>query len=386
MAEAKKAETEAEAPPAKPKGKLILFIAIGVLVLVLIGGGATYFLMKKKAPAEGEDGEDAQTEVKPKKKDKKADHSVAPSFHKFDKAFTVKLQTEQQEAYLQAEVQLRVLDAAGLSLPGRGRCPAQGRHRRVRRARKPATKNADGIRPTTSAARSASCVGACRRWSSSTSASPATCASACSTTCTATRKSRSGRSRCRSTASSSATWWCRPTSTWSFQAAARHRLIVLDPNLVFLVVDNMFGGDGRFHTRVEGRDFTPTEQRIIQGLLNVIFDRVREAWAPVFETEARIHPLGDELPVRQHRHAQRNRRRLTFTLEFSGSHGGNAPLLALLDGRADPRRALQLDAERPPRLGQALDRHPDPPAADRRGGTGGPPRHRARSPCATSST
>lgn len=116
MAEAKKAETEAEAPPAKPKGKLILFIAIGVLVLVLIGGGATYFLMKKKAPAEGEDGEDAQAEVKPKKKDKKADHSVAPSFHKFDKAFTVKLQTEQQEAYLQAEVQLRVLDAAALEL------------------------------------------------------------------------------------------------------------------------------------------------------------------------------------------------------------------------------------------------------------------------------
>ena len=42
-------------------------------------------------------------------------------------------------------------------------------------------------------------------------------------------------------------------------------MIVFDPNLVFLVVDNMFGGDGRFHTRVEGRDFTPTEQRIIQG-------------------------------------------------------------------------------------------------------------------------
>lgn len=116
MAEAKKAENEAEAPPAKPKGKLILFIAIGVLVAVLIGGGAAYFLMKKKAPAEGEDGEDAQAEVKPKKKDKKADHSVAPSFHKFDKAFTVKLQTEQQEAYLQAEVQLRVLDAAALEL------------------------------------------------------------------------------------------------------------------------------------------------------------------------------------------------------------------------------------------------------------------------------
>ena len=58
-------------------------------------------------------------------------------------------------------------------------------------------------------------------------------------------------------------------------------LFVFDPNLVFLVVDNMFGGDGRFHTRVEGRDFTPTEQRIIQGLLRVTFDEYSKAWAPV---------------------------------------------------------------------------------------------------------
>ncbi len=60
-------------------------------------------------------------------------------------------------------------------------------------------------------------------------------------------------------------------------------LIVLDPNLVFLVVDNMFGGDGRFHNRVEGRDFTATEQRIIQGLLGVIFAEYEKAWKPVFE-------------------------------------------------------------------------------------------------------
>ena len=59
-------------------------------------------------------------------------------------------------------------------------------------------------------------------------------------------------------------------------------LIVFDPNLVFLVVDNMYGGDGRFHTRVEGRDFTPTEQRIIQGMLAVVFAEYQRAWAPVF--------------------------------------------------------------------------------------------------------
>ena len=29
-------------------------------------------------------------------------------------------------------------------------------------------------------------------------------------------------------------------------------LIVFDPSLIFLIVDNLFGGDGRFHARVEG--------------------------------------------------------------------------------------------------------------------------------------
>lgn len=60
-------------------------------------------------------------------------------------------------------------------------------------------------------------------------------------------------------------------------------LFVFDPNLVFLVVDNMFGGDGRFHTRVEGRDFTATEQRIIQGLLNVVFAEYSKSWKPVYD-------------------------------------------------------------------------------------------------------
>jgi flagellar motor switch protein FliM len=50
-------------------------------------------------------------------------------------------------------------------------------------------------------------------------------------------------------------------------------------------VDNMFGGDGRFHTRVEGRDFTATEQRIIQGILGVIFEEYQKAWKPVFPLE-----------------------------------------------------------------------------------------------------
>lgn len=59
-------------------------------------------------------------------------------------------------------------------------------------------------------------------------------------------------------------------------------LMVIDPDLVFLMVDNLFGGDGRFHTRVEGRDFTQTEQRIIQRVLEIIFDSYRKSWEPVY--------------------------------------------------------------------------------------------------------
>lgn len=59
-------------------------------------------------------------------------------------------------------------------------------------------------------------------------------------------------------------------------------LLVFDPNLIFLIVDNLFGGDGRYHTRVEGRDFTQTEQRIIRRLLNVVFEDYEKSWKSVY--------------------------------------------------------------------------------------------------------
>src|SRR6476660_533647 len=62
-------------------------------------------------------------------------------------------------------------------------------------------------------------------------------------------------------------------------------LMVFDPNLVFLMVDNLFGGDGRFHTRVEGRDFTQTEQRIIMRILDIVFEAYAKSWEPVYPIE-----------------------------------------------------------------------------------------------------
>lgn len=60
-------------------------------------------------------------------------------------------------------------------------------------------------------------------------------------------------------------------------------LFVLEPKLVFALVDNFFGGGGRFHTKIEGREFTPTELRVIQMVLDIAFKDLAQAWKPVID-------------------------------------------------------------------------------------------------------
>lgn len=61
-------------------------------------------------------------------------------------------------------------------------------------------------------------------------------------------------------------------------------LIVLDAKLVFKLVDNYFGGDGR-HAKIEGREFTPTELRVVQMVLNQVFSDLSDAWRNVYKLE-----------------------------------------------------------------------------------------------------
>lgn len=57
-------------------------------------------------------------------------------------------------------------------------------------------------------------------------------------------------------------------------------LFILDAKLVFKLVDNFFGGDGR-HAKIEGREFTPTELRVVQMVLRDAFVDLREAWKAI---------------------------------------------------------------------------------------------------------
>ncbi len=59
-------------------------------------------------------------------------------------------------------------------------------------------------------------------------------------------------------------------------------LIVCDPSLVFAVIDALFGGIGKYHTRIEGRDFSPTELRVILRLIEVITGEFKKAWTGIY--------------------------------------------------------------------------------------------------------
>jgi flagellar motor switch protein FliM len=77
-----------------------------------------------------------------------------------------------------------------------------------------------------------------------------------------------------------------PTSLHIFKAEPLrgHAIIVIETKLVFNLVDSFFGGSGRGYIKVEGRDFTPIESRLIIKVIKLALDDLERAWNPV-------HPL-----------------------------------------------------------------------------------------------
>lgn len=97
-----KADAKAEAPPpvgGGSKKKLVIILA-GVLVLALAGGGGAWFMLK------GDSEEHAEEAGKPAKKAKKAKPSGPPVYVPVDQ-FTVNLQPENGEQYLQLAITLQ---------------------------------------------------------------------------------------------------------------------------------------------------------------------------------------------------------------------------------------------------------------------------------------
>jgi flagellar motor switch protein FliM len=77
-----------------------------------------------------------------------------------------------------------------------------------------------------------------------------------------------------------------PTSLHIFKAEPLrgHAIMVIETKLVFNLVDSFFGGSGRGYIKVEGRDFTPIESRLIVKVIKMALADLERAWNPV-------HPL-----------------------------------------------------------------------------------------------
>jgi flagellar motor switch protein FliM len=58
---------------------------------------------------------------------------------------------------------------------------------------------------------------------------------------------------------------------------------IVDPQVVFIAIDNMFGGEGKLEPRVEIKEYTATELRIIRRLVDGLLNEYEKAWKPVYE-------------------------------------------------------------------------------------------------------
>jgi len=67
-------------------------------------------------------------------------------------------------------------------------------------------------------------------------------------------------------------------------------LCVFDPKLVFILVDNYYGGIGR-HAKIEGREFSATEQRVVSIVLEDAFRDLKDAWSPVMHVDFEFNSM-----------------------------------------------------------------------------------------------
>ncbi len=62
-------------------------------------------------------------------------------------------------------------------------------------------------------------------------------------------------------------------------------LVVLETKLVFALIDSFFGGAGGGIMKVEGREFTAIEQKMLYNVVNTSLKELQNAWKPVYELD-----------------------------------------------------------------------------------------------------
>lgn len=62
-------------------------------------------------------------------------------------------------------------------------------------------------------------------------------------------------------------------------------MVVCEPELIFMVIDALFGGTGKLQASIEGRVFSVTEQRVIRRIVDAVCASMARAWAPFHAIE-----------------------------------------------------------------------------------------------------
>lgn len=73
-------------------------------------------------------------------------------------------------------------------------------------------------------------------------------------------------------------------------------LLMFSPQIVFIAVDNLFGGDGRLPTKMESREFTLTEQRVIKKMRNLALKSYSEIWKSIYPLD--VEYIRSEMQVK----------------------------------------------------------------------------------------
>ena len=106
-APAKAEAVEGDAPPPKKSKKMLIVVIVLLVLLLAVGGGAAFLLLSKNKHADEGQAAEAHEPEPPKVV---IDKSHPPVFVPLE-AFTVNLQRENADHYLQAVIVLRVSDA-----------------------------------------------------------------------------------------------------------------------------------------------------------------------------------------------------------------------------------------------------------------------------------
>ncbi|MGA2192253.1 MAG: flagellar motor switch protein FliM [Nitrospirota bacterium] len=76
-------------------------------------------------------------------------------------------------------------------------------------------------------------------------------------------------------------------NVFSMEPLEGHALFVIEANLVFSLVNCFFGGSPGFHAKVEGREFTQIEQKVIGKTVRLLLKDYEAAWRSVHQVSCK---------------------------------------------------------------------------------------------------